>query len=106
MTPESQPMFDTDELVINMGPQHPSTHGVLRVVLRLDGERVVGSEVVIGYLHRGIEKLCENRDYTQVVLITDTFDYRPCCFLGNDEIRRVREMWSVLLNRTEGEHQR
>jgi NADH-quinone oxidoreductase subunit D len=68
-------MFDTDELVINMGPQHPSTHGVLRVVLRLDGERVVGSDIVIGYLHRGIEKLCENRDWAQIVLITDRMDY-------------------------------
>ena len=47
-------MFDTNELVINMGPQHPSTHGVLRVVLRLDGEKVVDADVVIGYLHRGI----------------------------------------------------
>ena len=64
--PTSGAMFDTDELVINMGPQHPSTHGVLRVVLRLDGERVVDADVVIGYLHRGIEKLCENRDWTQI----------------------------------------
>ncbi len=68
-------MFDTNELVINMGPQHPSTHGVLRVVLRLDGERVTGCDVVIGYLHRGIEKLCEQRDWTQIVLITDRMDY-------------------------------
>jgi NADH-quinone oxidoreductase subunit D len=68
-------MFDTDELVLNMGPQHPSTHGVLRVILRLDGERVVSSDVVIGYLHRGIEKLCENRDWAQIVLITDRMDY-------------------------------
>src|SRR5918999_5548171 len=68
-------MFDTDELVINMGPQHPSTHGVLRVVLRLDGERVVDAKVVIGYLHRGIEKLCEHRDWSQIVLITDRMDY-------------------------------
>jgi len=70
-----QPMFDTNELVINMGPQHPSTHGVLRVVLRLDGEKVVDCDVVIGYLHRGIEKLSENRDYTQIVLLTDRMDY-------------------------------
>jgi NADH-quinone oxidoreductase subunit D len=70
-----QPMFDTDELVINMGPQHPSTHGVLRVILRLDGERVLGSDVVIGYLHRGIEKLCESRDWTQIILLTDRMDY-------------------------------
>jgi NADH-quinone oxidoreductase subunit D len=54
-----QPMFDTDELVINMGPQHPATHGVLRVVLKLDGEKVIDADVVIGYLHRGIEKLSE-----------------------------------------------
>ena len=67
--------FDTNELVINMGPQHPSTHGVLRVVLRLDGERVVGCDVVIGYLHRGIEKLCESRDWTQIILLTDRMDY-------------------------------
>jgi NADH:ubiquinone oxidoreductase subunit D len=58
-------MFDTNELVINMGPQHPSTHGVLRVILRLDGEKVVDVDVVIGYLHRGIEKLSENRNWTQ-----------------------------------------
>ena len=58
-------MFDTNELVLNMGPQHPSTHGVLRVVLRLDGEKVVDADVVIGYLHRGIEKLSENRNWTQ-----------------------------------------
>jgi len=70
-----QPMFDTDELVINMGPQHPATHGVLRVVLKLDGERVVDADVIIGYLHRGVEKLCESRDWTQIVLITDRMDY-------------------------------
>jgi NADH-quinone oxidoreductase subunit D len=74
-TPHHGAMFDTDELVINMGPQHPSKHGVLRVVLRLDGERVVDADVVIGYLHRGIEKLCENRDWTQIVLLTDRMDY-------------------------------
>src|SRR5437667_220226 len=68
-------MFDTNELVINMGPQHPSTHGVLRVVLRLDGEKVVDADVIIGYLHRGIEKLSENRNWTQIILLTDRMDY-------------------------------
>ena len=68
-------MFDTSELVLNMGPQHPSTHGVLRVVLRLDGEKVVDADVVIGYLHRGIEKLSENRNWTQIILLTDRMDY-------------------------------
>ena len=75
MPQNPQSLFDTDELVINMGPQHPSTHGVLGVVLRLDGERVVDADVVIGYLHRGVEKLCEHRDWTQIVLITDRMDY-------------------------------
>jgi NADH-quinone oxidoreductase subunit D len=74
-TPRSTLQFDTNELVINMGPQHPSTHGVLRVVLRLDGEKVVDADVVIGYLHRGIEKLSESRDWTQIILLTDRMDY-------------------------------
>jgi NADH-quinone oxidoreductase subunit D len=70
-----QPMFDIDELVINMGPQHPATHGVLRVVLKLDGEKVIDADVVIGYLHRGVEKLSEHRDYNQIVMLTDRLDY-------------------------------
>ncbi len=71
----AESLFDTSELVLNMGPQHPSTHGVLRVVLRLDGERVIDADVVIGYLHRGIEKLSENRSYPQIMLLTDRMDY-------------------------------
>ena len=71
----STSQFDTNELVLNMGPQHPSTHGVLRVVLKLDGERVVDADCVIGYIHRGVEKLCENRDWTQIILLTDRMDY-------------------------------
>ena len=67
--------FDTNQLVLNMGPQHPSTHGVLRVVLTLDGERVVDADCVIGYIHRGIEKLSENRSWTQIILLTDRMDY-------------------------------
>ena len=70
-----QPLFDTSELVLNMGPQHPSTHGVLRVILRLDGERVIDADLVIGYIHRGIEKLSENRDWTQIITLTDRMDY-------------------------------
>jgi NADH-quinone oxidoreductase subunit D len=53
--------LDSTELVLNMGPQHPSTHGVLRVILKLDGEKVLGTDCVIGYLHRGVEKIAENR---------------------------------------------
>jgi NADH dehydrogenase I D subunit len=63
------------DMVVNMGPQHPSTHGVLRVVLDLQGENIVGSQVHIGYLHRGIEKLSESRTITQVIPLTDRTDY-------------------------------
>jgi NADH-quinone oxidoreductase subunit D len=64
-----------DELVVNIGPSHPSTHGVCRVIAHLDGEVVVSAEPVIGYLHRGIEKMAENRTYLQVVPLTDRLDY-------------------------------
>lgn len=63
------------ELMVNMGPQHPSTHGVLRLVLWIDGERIVRAEPHIGYLHRGSEKLCEDEDYSQVITLFDRLDY-------------------------------
>ena len=93
--PLAQPMFDTDELVLNMGPQHPSTHGVLRVVLRLDGERVVDCDVVIGYLHRGIEKLSEARDYTQIVLLTDRMDYLAAATNNLGYVETVEKMMGL-----------
>lgn len=64
-----------EELVVNVGPSHPSTHGVCRVIVHLDGEIVTKAEPVIGYLHRGIEKICENRTYLQIVPLTDRLDY-------------------------------
>ena len=67
--------LETSELVLNMGPQHPSTHGVLRVILKLDGERVKDVECVIGYLHRGVEKIAENRTYGMFVPYVDRMDY-------------------------------
>src|SRR4051812_28008071 len=73
-TPD-QTFLDANELVINMGPQHPATHGVLRVILRLDGEKVLGLECVIGYLHRGVEKIAENRTYTMFNPYVDRMDY-------------------------------
>ena len=93
--PFVQPMFDTDELVLNMGPQHPSTHGVLRVVLRLDGERVVDADVVIGYLHRGVEKLCEARDYTQIILLTDRMDYVAAATNNLGYVETVEKMMGL-----------
>lgn len=65
----------TELYCLNMGPQHPSTHGVLRVVLELDGETVVRAIPHLGYLHRGIEKLAENRTYPQFIPYTDRLDY-------------------------------
>src|SRR5450756_1628987 len=88
-------MFDTDELVINMGPQHPATHGVLRVVLKLDGEKVVDADVVIGYLHRGVEKLSENRDWTQIVLLTDRLDYVASAAANLAYVETVEKLLSL-----------
>ncbi len=68
-------LLDSNELVLNMGPQHPSTHGVLRVILNLDGETVLGADCVIGYLHRGVEKIAENRTYQQFAPYVDRMDY-------------------------------
>src|ERR1700693_6159825 len=65
----------THTMVLNMGPQHPSTHGVLRVVLELDGEKVVAARPDIGYLHTGIEKTCEAKTYSQAITLTDRIDY-------------------------------
>ena len=62
-------------MVLNMGPQHPSTHGVLRILLELDGETVVKAVPDIGYLHTGIEKSCEDKTYSQVITLTDRIDY-------------------------------
>ena len=63
------------EMLLNMGPQHPSTHGVFRMVLWVDGERIVELEPHIGYLHRGSEKLCEGEQYHQVITLFDRLDY-------------------------------
>lgn len=63
------------EMIVNVGPQHPSTHGVLRLVLKLDGEIIKSCEPVVGYLHRGLEKMAENRSYLQYLPIVDRIDY-------------------------------
>jgi len=63
------------EMLLNMGPQHPSTHGVFRMVLQVDGEKILDCEPHIGYLHRGSEKLCEGEQYHQVITLFDRMDY-------------------------------
>ena len=64
-----------DLLVLNLGPQHPSTHGVLRVKLYLDGEVCIKAVPYLGYLHRGVEKLCEKLSYVQITPVVDKNDY-------------------------------
>ena len=65
----------TDEMLVNMGPQHPSTHGVLRLVLELDGETVLSASPTIGYLHTGIEKTAEQKKWQQVIPLVERMDY-------------------------------
>ena len=75
MTTVESAIGTTKTMVLNMGPQHPSTHGVLRVLLELDGENVVSAVPDLGYLHTGIEKSCEDKTYSQAITLTDRIDY-------------------------------
>ncbi|MFP7298624.1 NADH-quinone oxidoreductase subunit D [Neobacillus niacini] len=68
-------MIRTEEMLLNVGPQHPSTHGVFRLVVKIDGEIITEATPVIGYLHRGTEKLAEDLQYTQIIPYTDRMDY-------------------------------
>src|SRR5271157_765185 len=87
--------LDASELVINMGPQHPATHGVLRVKLKLDGERVLGTECIIGYLHRGVEKIAENRTYAQFTPYVDRMDYCAAVTNGMGYVEAVEKLLGV-----------
>jgi NADH-quinone oxidoreductase subunit D len=75
MTTVETPIGSAKTMVLNMGPQHPSTHGVLRIALELDGETVVKAVPDLGYLHTGIEKSCEDKTYSQAITLTDRMDY-------------------------------
>jgi len=93
---ESKRTFlDANELVINMGPQHPATHGVLRVILRLDGEKVMGLECVIGYLHRGVEKIAEHRTYTMFNPYVDRMDYVAAVSNGLGYCEAVEKLLNI-----------
>jgi NADH-quinone oxidoreductase subunit D len=67
--------FETEEMLLNIGPQHPATHGVLRIVIELDGEEIKRAEPVIGYMHRGAEKMAEYRDARQTLVLMDRHDW-------------------------------
>jgi NADH-quinone oxidoreductase subunit D len=88
-------VLGADELIINMGPQHPSTHGVLRVKLKLDGEKIVDSECIIGYLHRGVEKIAEHRTYQQFAPYVDRMDYVAAVSNGLGYCEAVEKLMGV-----------
>jgi len=67
--------IEAEGMTLNMGPQHPATHGTLRILVRLDGEQVIWAEPICGYMHRGYEKLCEVRDYAQVTTLVNRIDW-------------------------------
>jgi NADH-quinone oxidoreductase subunit D len=92
---KDETFLDATELVLNMGPQHPSTHGVLRVILKLDGEKVLGTECVIGYLHRGVEKIGENRTYTMFNPYVDRMDYVAAVSNGLGYCEAVEKLLNV-----------
>jgi NADH-quinone oxidoreductase subunit D len=90
-----QPFLDATELILNMGPQHPSTHGVLRVILKLDGEKVLNAECVIGYLHRGVEKIAENRTYAMFNPYVDRMDYVAAVSNGLGYCESVEKLLNI-----------
>src|SRR5215212_8222233 len=75
MTTSTTPELRSETMTVNMGPQHPSTHGVLRLVLELSGEEVVNADTTIGYLHTGIEKTAEQKKWQQVIPLVERMDY-------------------------------
>ena len=89
------PALHLEEMVLNMGPQHPSTHGVLRLVLHLDGELVMHVDPVLGYLHRGFEKLAENRTYLQFLAMISRLDYLSGFFMEWGYIRALEALMEI-----------
>src|ERR1700752_3053304 len=87
--------LDSNELIINMGPQHPAAHGVLRVILKLDGEKVLGTECVIGYLQRGVEKIAEHRTYTMFNPYVDRMDYVAAASNGLGYCEAVEKLLNI-----------
>ena len=84
--------IETKPITINLGPQHPSTHGVFRLRVTFDGETVIDVEPVFGYLHRGTEKLTEERSYVQIVTLTDRLDYTSSMTNNQAYVRAVEKL--------------
>jgi NADH dehydrogenase I D subunit len=89
------PLLKTEELLLNMGPQHPATHGVLKVILTLEGEKIVKSDPVLGYLHRGVEKLAETITYHQFIPHTDRLDYVCAMYNNFAYVRAVEKLLGI-----------
>ena len=87
--------IETKPITINLGPQHPSTHGVFRLRVTLDGEQVIDVEPVFGYMHRGSEKLAEQRSYTQIVTLTDRLDWVSSMSNNLAYVRAVEELAEI-----------
>jgi NADH-quinone oxidoreductase subunit D len=85
----------TEPMTVNVGPQHPSTHGVFRLRITFDGEEIVEVEPVLGYLHRGSEKLAEERNYVQVITLTDRLDYTSSMINNQAFCLAVEELLEV-----------
>ncbi|MCR4419186.1 MAG: NADH-quinone oxidoreductase subunit D [Clostridia bacterium] len=93
--PQADQRLHTEEITLNMGPQHPSTHGVYRGILTLDGERVVKLENVVGYLHRGLEKIAESRTYPQFIPYTDRLDYLSAMLNNLGYVQTVEKLMGI-----------
>jgi len=87
--------FETKELTISLGPQHPATHGVLRLVLNLNGENIVKCTPYVGYLHRGVEKLGENRTYLSALPSTDRLDYVSSMNANAGYVNAVEKLFGI-----------
>ena len=92
---EQQKTLHTEEMTLNFGPQHPSTHGVYQAILTLDGEYLVNVENVIGYLHRGMEKIAEARTYAQFVPYTDRLDYLSGMLNESGYVQAVEKLMGI-----------
>jgi len=85
----------TEEMLLNVGPQHPSTHGVFRLVVKVDGERITEAIPVVGYLHRGTEKLAEDLSFTQIIPYTDRLDYLSSMLNNYALVQAVEQLMGI-----------
>jgi len=92
---DGKPKRRVEDLLLNMGPQHPSTHGVLRIVLEMEGEIIVKATPYLGYLHRGVEKLAENSTYNQIIPLTDRLDYTSSMTNNYALVRAVEKLLQI-----------